>query len=98
MGVQSISISQGLANALNAAGNRSGVDFDYLLQTAMRESSLNPEARASTSSAVGLFQFNRSAAQAAVHKRHRSCLLLAVEVSLLVQWESRLPHRVSRLQ
>ena len=57
MGVQSISISQGLANALNAAGNRSGVDFDYLLQTAMRESSLNPEARASTSSAVGLFQF-----------------------------------------
>lgn len=33
------------------------MDFDYLLQTAMRESSLNPEARASTSSAVGLFQF-----------------------------------------
>lgn len=57
MGVQSISISQSLANALNAAGNRSGVDFDYLLQTAMRESSLNPEARARTSSAVGLFQF-----------------------------------------
>lgn len=57
MGVQSISISQSLANALNAAGNRSGVDFDYLLQTAMRESSLNPQARASTSSAVGLFQF-----------------------------------------
>ena len=57
MGVQSISISQSLANALNAAGNRSGVDFGYLLQTAMRESSLNPQARASTSSAVGLFQF-----------------------------------------
>src|SRR5690606_107222 len=37
--------------------NRSGVDFSYLLQTALRESSLNPEARASTSSAVGLFQF-----------------------------------------
>ena len=57
MGVQPISISQGLANALTAAGNRSGVDFSYLLQTAMRESSLNPQARASTSSAVGLFQF-----------------------------------------
>ena len=47
---------------------------------------------------VGLLQFNRSAAQAAVHKRHRAYLLLAVEASLLVQWESRLPHRVSRLQ
>lgn len=57
MGVQSISISQSLASALSAAGARSGVDFDYLLQTAMRESSLNPQARASTSSAVGLFQF-----------------------------------------
>lgn len=57
MGVQSISISQSLASALSAAGARSGVDFDYLLQTAMRESSLNPQARASTSSALGLFQF-----------------------------------------
>ena len=57
MGVQPISISQSLANALTAAGNRSGVDFGYLLQTAMRESSLDPQARASTSSAVGLFQF-----------------------------------------
>ncbi|WP_297105345.1 transglycosylase SLT domain-containing protein [uncultured Devosia sp.] len=57
MGVQSISVSQSLAQALNAAGNRSGVDFSYLLQTAMRESSLNPQARAGTSTAVGLFQF-----------------------------------------
>ncbi|MCP8881899.1 transglycosylase SLT domain-containing protein [Devosia sp. XJ19-1] len=58
--MQPISIPQTLANALTAAGNRSGVDFSYLLQTAMRESSLNPEARASTSSAVGLFQFLES--------------------------------------
>jgi hypothetical protein len=57
MGVQSISIPQNLASAITAAGNRSGVDFSYLLQTAMRESSLNPSAKASTSSAVGLFQF-----------------------------------------
>ncbi len=57
MGVQPISVPQKLASVLNAAGNRSGVDFGYLLQTAIRESSLNPEARASTSSAVGLFQF-----------------------------------------
>jgi hypothetical protein len=57
MGVQSISVPQNLASALTAAGNRNGVDFSYLLQTAMRESSLNPSAKASTSSAVGLFQF-----------------------------------------
>lgn len=57
MGVQPISIPQNLASALTAAGNRSGVDFGYLLQTAVRESSLNPQAKAGTSSAVGLFQF-----------------------------------------
>jgi hypothetical protein len=57
MGIQPISVPQALAQALDAAGSRSGVDFDYLLQTAMRESSLNPQAKASTSSAVGLFQF-----------------------------------------
>jgi hypothetical protein len=60
MAVQSISVPPGLANILTAAGNRSGVDFDYLLQTAIRESSLNPAARARTSSAVGLFQFLES--------------------------------------
>ncbi|WIY51570.1 hypothetical protein O9Z70_08705 [Devosia sp. YIM 151766] len=57
MGVQPIKIPQNLASALTAAGTRSGVDFGYLLQTAMRESSLDPQARAGTSSAVGLFQF-----------------------------------------
>jgi hypothetical protein len=57
MGVQPIAVPQSLAHVLTAAGDRSGVDFDYLLQTAMRESSLNPQARAQTSSAVGLFQF-----------------------------------------
>jgi hypothetical protein len=57
MGVQPISVPQSLAYMLNAAGERNGVDFDYLLQTAVRESSLNPGAKAQTSSAVGLFQF-----------------------------------------
>lgn len=57
MGVQPIAVPQSLAYVLNAAGDRNGVDFDYLLQTAMRESSLNPQAKAQSSSAVGLFQF-----------------------------------------
>ncbi|MCB9994082.1 MAG: transglycosylase SLT domain-containing protein [Hyphomicrobiaceae bacterium] len=60
MAVDSISISPALASIINRAGDKSGVDFDYLVQTAMRESSLNPNARAPTSSAVGLFQFIES--------------------------------------
>ena len=57
MAVTPISVPQGLASVLNAAGDRSDVDFNYLLKTAIRESSLDPEAKAGTSSATGLFQF-----------------------------------------
>jgi hypothetical protein len=46
-----------VSQALKNAANESGVSFDYLLRTANRESSLNPQAQASTSSASGLFQF-----------------------------------------
>ena len=60
MGVQPISVPQSLAYVLTAAGDRNGVDFDYLLQTAIRESSLDPQAKAQTSSATGLFQFLES--------------------------------------
>lgn len=60
MDVLPISAPQSLAYVLTSAGERNGVDFDYLLQTAMRESSLNPQAKAATSSAVGLFQFLES--------------------------------------
>ena len=41
------------------AADKTGVDFDYLLQTAKRESALNINAKAKTSSATGLFQFIR---------------------------------------
>ncbi len=57
MAVSEINIPPGLALILNRAGDKSGVDFNYLLQTAIRESSLDPTAKASTSSATGLFQF-----------------------------------------
>jgi len=60
MAVQSVQVPQALAAVLNRAGDRSGVDFDYLVQTAMRESSFDPSARAPTSSATGLFQFIES--------------------------------------
>jgi hypothetical protein len=57
MGVQPITVPRNLAVILDAAGDKSGVDFDYLVNTAMRESSLDPKAKAPTSSATGLFQF-----------------------------------------
>ena len=60
MGVKPVSVPQSLAYVLTAAGDKNGVDFDYLLQTAIRESSLNPKAKAQTSSATGLFQFLES--------------------------------------
>ena len=43
--------------ALQRASAATGSDFHYLLGTAMRESSLRPQAQSSTSSAAGLFQF-----------------------------------------
>lgn len=46
-----------MLTALRGAADSTGADFEYLLNTAMRESSLNPEAKAATSSATGLFQF-----------------------------------------
>ncbi|WP_397403510.1 transglycosylase SLT domain-containing protein [Phenylobacterium sp.] len=43
--------------AINRAAKATGVDFGFLMKTAHRESSFNPKAQASTSSAAGLFQF-----------------------------------------
>jgi hypothetical protein len=44
-------------SAIQRAAKATGVDFGFLMQTAGRESGLNPAARAETSSAAGLFQF-----------------------------------------
>ncbi|HKR18100.1 lytic transglycosylase domain-containing protein [Rhizorhapis sp.] len=46
-----------VTNAIATASRRTGVDFTYLFNQAKIESSLNPNARASTSSATGLYQF-----------------------------------------
>ncbi|MFC0683355.1 lytic transglycosylase domain-containing protein [Novosphingobium clariflavum] len=43
--------------AIARAAQATGVDFNYLLAQARLESSLDPSARAATSSATGLFQF-----------------------------------------
>ena len=45
--------------AIARAAQATGVDFNYLLAQARLESSLDPAARAGTSSAAGLYQFTR---------------------------------------
>lgn len=47
----------GIVEAIRQGAQSTGVGFDYLLATAQRESSLDPSAKAATSSATGLFQF-----------------------------------------
>ena len=44
-------------SAIQRASSATGVDFSFLMGTAKRESGYNPNARAGTSSASGLFQF-----------------------------------------
>ncbi len=49
--------SHGVHAAIARASAATGVDFDYLLAQARLESGLDPDARAPTSSAAGLYQF-----------------------------------------
>ena len=46
-----------VVSAIRDGAAKTGAGFDYLLKTAQRESSLEPDAKAKTSSATGLFQF-----------------------------------------
>jgi len=57
MTVGAIPSAGGVEAAIRRASNATGVDFDFLMKTARRESALNPSAQARTSSAAGLFQF-----------------------------------------
>jgi hypothetical protein len=58
MGVEAISNNNGsVRSAIANASASTGIDFDYLLGQAQLESGLNPNARAGTSSATGLYQF-----------------------------------------
>lgn len=55
MGIEAI--RGAVETAIQRASNATGVDFSFLMGAAKRESGYNPRARASTSSAAGLFQF-----------------------------------------
>jgi hypothetical protein len=50
-------IASRMTGAIRDAARKTGAGFEYLLNTALRESNLNPNAKARTSSATGLFQF-----------------------------------------
>lgn len=52
--------SNQVVQSIRNAASRTGVSFDYLMNKAKQESSFNPNAKASTSSATGLFQFIES--------------------------------------
>lgn len=53
----STDIATRVTGAIRDAARVTGAGFEYLLNTALRESNLNPNAKAKTSSATGLFQF-----------------------------------------
>lgn len=57
MSIAAIPSSGGVEAAIRRASSVTGVDFEFLMRTARRESAMNPQARARTSSAAGLFQF-----------------------------------------
>ncbi len=57
MQAEAVSGAERVVTALQKAAAATGSNFHYLLGTAMRESSLKPNATSNSSSATGLFQF-----------------------------------------
>jgi hypothetical protein len=57
MAVSSINALSAVEQAVRTAATSTGVDFNFLMVAAKRESGLNANAHAGTSSAAGLFQF-----------------------------------------
>lgn len=53
----SAAVPQRVVAAVSNAAQRTGVSFEYLMDQARLESGMRPDARASTSSATGLYQF-----------------------------------------
>ncbi len=62
------SVGARVQNAIADASRKTGVDFNYLFSQARVESNLKPNAKATTSSATGLFQFTKQTWLATVDK------------------------------
>ncbi len=58
--LQAFQVPKDVYNAIKNAAAKTGVNFTYLMEKAAVESSFNPNAKAKTSSATGLFQFIES--------------------------------------
>jgi hypothetical protein len=67
--IKPVSAHSPVIAAIKRAADKTNNSFDSMLATARAESSLNPAAKAKTSSATGLFQFTK-ATWLAVAKRH----------------------------
>lgn len=65
----SLSVNRRVTAAIENASAKTGVDFGYLVDQARIESGMRPDARASTSSATGLYQFTKQTWLATV-KQH----------------------------
>ncbi|TGX53220.1 lytic transglycosylase domain-containing protein [Sphingomonas gei] len=57
MSIVSVTSKAGIQTAIAAASRKTGIDFNYLLGQAQVESGMRANARATTSSATGLYQF-----------------------------------------
>ncbi|ATY34637.1 flagellar biosynthesis protein FlgJ [Sphingomonas psychrotolerans] len=57
MSIVSVTSKAGIQTAIAAASRKTGIDFSYLLGQAQVESGMRANARATTSSATGLYQF-----------------------------------------
>ena len=55
--LQAFQVPKNVYDAIKNAAAKTGVNFTYLMEKAAVESSFNPDAKAKTSSATGLFQF-----------------------------------------
>lgn len=74
----------GVRAAIRRGADAAGVDFTLLVETARRESAFNPQARAGTSSATGLFQFVESTWLDVV-RRHGAAHGLGAQAAALTQ-------------
>ncbi|MEX0645553.1 MAG: transglycosylase SLT domain-containing protein, partial [Parvularculaceae bacterium] len=66
--LSSVAGAHAVKTALKSASDATGAGFEILYNMARRESSLDPNAKAKTSSAAGLFQFIEQTWLAAVKK------------------------------
>ena len=84
MTVVSAAALSGVEAAVRKAADVTGVDFDFLMRTAKRESGFDAGAHASTSSAAGLFQFVEQTWLATI-KRHGAAHGYARYADLVVE-------------